>query len=150
MKVILLKDVKGIGKAGELVNAKDGYARNFLFPKGLAKEANEASLKELKDKSESDKFREAEEKKAAEVLAKQISETEVVITTKVGENNKLFGSITSKDIAEILEKDHGIKVDKRKIDIDGGNIKTAGTTFAEVKVYPSIAGKLKISVKEQK
>lgn len=149
MKVILLKDVKGIGKAGELVNAKDGYARNFLFPKGLAKEANDSSLKELKDKKESDKHREAEEKKAAESLAKEISETEIIIKTKVGENNKLFGSITSKDIAELLEKEHGIKVDKRKIDIDGGNIKTAGTTMADIKVYPSIVGKLKISVREQ-
>lgn len=149
MKVILLKDVKGIGRAGELVNAKDGYARNFLFPKGLAKEANDSSLKELKDKKESDKHREAEEKKAAESLAKEISETEIIIKTKVGENNKLFGSITSKDIAELLEKEHGIKVDKRKIDIDGGNIKTAGTTTADIKVYPSIVGKLKISVREQ-
>lgn len=149
MKVILLKDVKGIGKQGELVNAKDGYARNFLFPKGLAKEANDSSLKELKDKQESDKHREAEEKKAAELMAQKINETKVIIKTKVGENNKLFGSITSKEIAELLEKEHGLKVDKRKINIEGGNIKLAGTTLAQVKVYPSIVAKLTISVQEQ-
>ena len=149
MKVILLKDVKGIGKQGELVNAKDGYARNFLFPKGLAKEANDSSLKELKDKQESDKHREAEEKKAAELMAQKINETKVVIKTKVGENNKLFGSITSKEIAELLEKEYGLKVDKRKINIEGGNIKLAGTTVAQVKVYPSIVAKLTITVQEQ-
>lgn len=149
MKVILLKDVKGIGKEGELVNAKDGYVRNFLFPKKLAKEANESNLKELKDKKDSDKHREAEEKASAEKTAEKISKVEIIIKTKVGENGKLFGSITSKDIAEILEKKHGIKVDKRKIEIDGGNIKTSGTTVADVKVYPSIVGKLKITVQEQ-
>ncbi|KNF07142.1 50S ribosomal protein L9 [Gottschalkia purinilytica] len=149
MKVILLQDVKGLGKKGDVVNSKDGYARNFLFPRNLAVEATSSNLKELKDKKESQKFKEEEDLKEAKALAEKISNVKVEIKTKVGDNGKLFGSITTKDIAEQLQKQHNIKVDKRKIDIEGGNIKTAGTTIAEVKVCPSVLAKLKIHVTEQ-
>ena len=149
MKVILLKDVKGLGKKGDVVNSKDGYARNFLFPRKLAEEANTANLKELNEKKGSDKLKKEQELKEAKELAKKISNTKVVIKTKAGENGRLFGSITSKDICEILEKEHDIKIDKRKIIIDGGNIKSMGTTIAEVKVYPSVTSELKIQVTEE-
>ena len=149
MKVILLKDVKGLGKKGEVVNAKDGHARNFLLPRGLAEEANSSNMKELKEKEKSDKLKKEQELKEAKELAKKLSEVKVVIKTKAGENGRLFGSITTKDIGEILEKEHDIVVDRRKIEIDGGNIKSMGTTIADVKVYPSVSAKLKIQVTEE-
>lgn len=149
MKVILLKDVKGLGKKGELVESKDGYARNFLFPRKLAEEANNSNMKELKEKEKSEQLKQEQELEDAKALAKKIEETKVVIKTKSGDGGRLFGSITTKDIADILKKEHGINIDKRKIDIDGGNIKTMGTTQAVAKVYPSITAKFKIQVTEE-
>ena len=149
MKVILLKDVKELGKKGELVEAKDGYARNFLFPRKLAEEVNNSNMKELEEKNESKKLKKKKELESAKELAKKIEETKVVIKTKSGDGGRLFGSITTKDIAEILKSEHGIEIDKRKIEIDGGNIKTMGSTQAEVKVYPSVSAKLKIQVTEE-
>lgn len=149
MKVILLKDVKELGKKGELVEAKDGYARNFLFPRKLAEEANNANMKEMKEKDESKKLKKQQELNDAKELAKKIEETKVVIKTKSGDGGRLFGSITTKDIAEILKSEHDIEIDKRKIEIDGGNIKTMGSTQAEVKVYPAVVAKLKIQVTEE-
>lgn len=149
MKVILLKDVKGLGKKGELVESKDGYARNFLFPRKLAEEANNSNMKELNEKEESKKLKKEKELQQAKELAEKINDTKVVIKTKSGENGKLFGSITTKDIAEILKDEHGIDIDKRKIEIDGGNIKTMGSTFADVKVYPKVTAKFKIQVTEE-
>lgn len=149
MKVILLKDVKDLGKKGELVESKDGYARNFLFPRKLAEEANNSNIKELNEKEESKKLKKEKELQQAKELAEKINEVNVVIKTKSGENGKLFGSITTKDIAEILKDQHGIDIDKRKIEIDGGNIKTMGSTFADVKVYPKVTAKFKIQVTEE-
>ena len=149
MKVILLKDVKELGKKGELVEAKDGYARNFLFPRKLAEEANNANMKEMKEKDESKRLKKQQELNDAKELAKKIEETKVVIKTKSGDGGRLFGSITTKDIAEILKTEHDIEIDKRKIEIDGGNIKTMGSTQAEVKVYPAVVAKLKIQVTEE-
>lgn len=149
MKVILLKDVKELGKKGELVEAKDGYARNFLFPRKLAEEANNANMKEMKEKDESKRLKKQQELNDAKELAKKIEETKVVIKTKSGDGGRLFGSITTKDIAEILKSEHDIEIDKRKIEIDGGNIKTMGSTQAEVKVYPAVVAKLKIQVTEE-
>lgn len=149
MKVILLKDVKDLGKKGEMVESKDGYARNFLFPRKLAEEVNSTNMKEMKEKKESKKLRKEQEVEEAKELAKKIEDTKVVIKTKSGEGGRLFGSITTKDVAEILKEEHGIEVDKRKIEIDGGNIKTMGTAQAEVKVYPAISAKFKIQVTEE-
>ena len=149
MKVILLQDVKDLGKKGELVESKDGYARNFLFPRKLAEEANNSNMKEMNEKKESKKLKKQQELEAAKELAKKIEDTKVVIKTKSGDGGRLFGSITTKDIAEILKDEHDIEVDKRKIELDGGNIKTMGTTEALVKVYPSVTAKFKIQVTEQ-
>lgn len=148
MKVILLKDVKELGKKGDLVEAKDGYARNFLLPRKLAEEATGSNLKEFKEKEKSKKIQAKQELEQAKELAKQIEQTKVVIKTKAGENGRLFGSITTKDVAEVLKKEHKIEVDRRKMEIDGGNIKDMGTTQAEVRVYPSVVARFKIQVTE--
>lgn len=149
MKVILLQDVKGLGKKGEVVNAKDGYARNFLFPKNLATEATQGNVKVLEEQRTAKKIRQEEELARAKELAEKISKFTVEIKSKSGENGKLFGSITTKEIADQLNKQHKIKIDKRKIEVDGGNIKTIGTTMAEVKVYPNVSAKLKVHVSEE-
>lgn len=146
MKLILLKDAKGLGKKGDIINAKDGYARNFLIPKGVAKEATEGNMKVAKEQNEAKKIRKEEELNDAKKLAEKISSLTVEIVSKAGENGKLFGSITSKDVAAYLNKQHKIKIDKRKIEMD--NIKTLGYTNANVKVYPNVSASLKVHVKE--
>lgn len=148
MKVILLQDVKGLGKKGDVVNAKDGYARNFLFPKNLAKEATEGNMKVLEEQKTAKKLRQQEELAKAKELAAKISELTVELKGKSGDNGKLFGSITTKDISEALKKQHNISIDKRKIDIEGGNIKTIGVTNVEIKVYPNVTAELKVKVVE--
>ncbi|EOD00027.1 50S ribosomal protein L9 [Caldisalinibacter kiritimatiensis] len=148
MKVILLKDVKSLGKKGDIVNAKDGYARNFLIPRGLAKEATEGNVKVVEEQKAAKKLREKEKREEAQKLADKISNLTVKIKSKAGENGKLFGSITTKDIAQALNKQHKIKVDKRKIVMDN-NIKSLGARYVEVKVYPQITAKLKVEVVEQ-
>lgn len=147
MQVILLKDVKGLGKKGDIVKAKDGYARNFLFPKGLAKEATKGNVKVLEEQKTADKLRKQQELKEAQELSEQISKLTVKIISKAGDNGKLFGSITSKEIASELKKQHKIEIDKRKINLSG-NIKTLGTTIVDVKVYPGVVAKLKVDVVE--
>lgn len=145
MKVILLKTVKGLGKQGDVVNASDGHARNYLIPKGLAKEATEGSLKVLgKQKAAQDK-RKKEELEEAKKLAAEISKCAIKIKSKAGEGGKLFGSITSKDIADELEKQYKIKVDKRKIVLNS-SIKQVGTIELDVKVYPEVVAKIKVDI----
>ncbi|MEG0641981.1 MAG: 50S ribosomal protein L9 [Clostridium sp.] len=145
MKVILKADVKGTGKKGDVINASDGYARNFLFPKGLAIEATTGNMKSHDLQKAAEAKRKAEELDAAKDLAKKISELTVNLKVKTGDNGKIFGSVTTKDIAEGLEKQHGIKFDKKKVDLKDG-IKIAGTYTVDVKVYPEIVGKLKVSI----
>ena len=145
MKVILLKEVKGIGKAGEIVNASDGHARNYLIPRGLAKEATEGSIKSLQMQKAAEERKKQEEIRAAKELADKMSSLTVGLKGKAGENGKLFGSITSKDIADAIEKQHKIKVDKRKIQLDNP-IRELGSVFIEVKVYPEISAKMKVEV----
>lgn len=149
MKVILLEDVKGLGKKGDLVNAKDGYARNFLFPKGLALEATESSLKTLKEKKAAEEMKKVAEYKKALELKEKIDKASVEIKGKAGEGGRLFGSITSKDIADALNKQYKIKIDKRKIMLDE-NIKTIGTVVTEVRVYPEVTASLRVRVVEEK
>lgn len=146
MKVILLKDIKGTGKRGDVINASDGHARNYLLPRGLAKVATDSSVKELKHQQDSADKRLQEEIDAAQALADKISKIEIKIVSKAGNGGKLFGSITNKDIAELLEKEHGIKVDKKKIAMD--TIKVLGSVYADVKVYKGIIGKMKVMVVE--
>ncbi|MCR2044372.1 50S ribosomal protein L9 [Anaerosalibacter massiliensis] len=149
MKVILLKDIKSLGKAGDLVEAKDGYARNYLFPKGLAIEATEGNLKTLREKKKVEKKKKKEEYNEALKLKKKLDENSVEIKGKAGEGGKLFGSITSKDISAALKKQYNIKIDKRKIDLNE-NIKTLGTTIVDVKIYPEVVASLAVKVIEEK
>lgn len=145
MKVILLKDVKGTGKKGDVVNVSDGHARNFLVPRGLAKEATEGNVSKLKHQQASQKKREEEELAEAKALANKISNLILKFKSKAGDGGKLFGSITSKDIATELKKKHKITVDKRKINLDNP-IKDLGARYVEIKVYPEVTAKLKIEV----
>lgn len=146
MKVILLKDIKGTGKKGDVINASDGHARNYLIPRGLAKEATDGSVKEVQHQKEAADKRKAQELAEAKALADKISSLSIEFKQKVGEGGKLFGAITTKDIAELLEKTHGIKVDKKKIEI--GNIKAIGSFTADLKIYQGVIAKLGVKVSE--
>ncbi len=148
MKVVLLADVKGSGKKGELVNVSDGYARNFLFPKKLAKEANAQALNELKNAEESKEFKIKQETEAAQASADKINGKSVSILAKAGQGGKLFGSVTAKEIAEAIKKQYGVDVDKRKIDTKG-DMKAFGTYECEVKLYSGITATVKAVVTEK-
>ena len=145
MKVILLKDVKGLGKAGDLVNSKDGYARNYLFPKNLAIEATEVNLKKLDEKKSQEAAKIAAEQKEAQELKAKLEKLTVEIKAKGGTGGRLFGSITSADISNELKKQHKINIDKRKIELKE-NIKSVGIAEVEVKLYIEISAKLKVNV----
>ena len=144
MKVVLKQDVKGLGKKGELVNTSDGYARNFLFPKGLAVEANAQSMTELKNREQAQKYKIETETAAAKKAAAEIQGKTIRIKAKAGANGKLFGSVTSKEIAEKLKEEFKLDVDKRKIAVE--DIKQFGTFEFEVKLYQGISAKLFVSV----
>ena len=148
MKVILLQDVKGSGKKGELVTVSDGYARNFLFPRKLAKEANAQAMNELKNREESIRFHIEAEKKSAAEAAEKIEGKTVKIFAKAGQGGKIFGSVTAKEIAEELKKAYGVEIDKRKI-VLSGDIKAFGTYECEVKLYTGISAKIFAMVSEQ-
>ncbi len=148
MKVILTADVKGHGKKGEMVNASDGYARNYLLPKGLAIVADKSAVTEMESKQSAAAYHKEQEKKQAMELAEKIKESVVTFTAKAGENGKLFGSITAKDVAEQLKMQCHLVVDKKKIQLPDG-IKTLGTTNVTVKVYPEITATLKVKVDAQ-
>ena len=145
MVVILLKDVKGTGKAGEVVKLSDGYARNRLIPKGLAKEATEGNIRNLEKQKEIADEKRAEQKAAAQKQAEKINEITLTIRSKGGESGKLFGSITSKDIADALQEQENIKVDKKKIVLDSP-IKQTGSSEVTVKLFPEVTAVLKINV----
>lgn len=147
MQVILNQDVKGQGKKGQLVNVSDGYARNYLLPRGLAKEATNDNLNVLKGKKESLEFKIKTETDEAKAIVEKMKNIEVVIEAKAGENGKLFGSVTSKEVSEELTKQHHIKIDKKKFILPDG-IKTLGVTEVDVKVYTGIVGKVKVRVQE--
>ena len=148
MEVILLKDVKGQGKKGEVVKVSDGYARNFLIPKGYAVEATEQGKKRLREQNAIMQRKRQTEEENAKKRAEKISASSVEFEVKAGENGKLFGSITAKDISEALEKQHGIKVDKKKIVLPEP-IKNIGEYQVEIKVYPENSAQLKVFVKQQ-
>ena len=146
MKVVLKADVKGLGKKGELVNVSDGYARNFLFPRNLASEANAQAMSELKNKEQAEKYRIETETAAAKADAAKIEGKTLKIVAKAGQNGKLFGSVTAKEIAEKIEKEFGIKTDKRKITVE--DIKQFGTYEFEIKLYTGVSAKLFVRVGE--
>lgn len=149
MKVILLDDVKGSGKKGQLVNVSDGYARNFLIPRKLAKEANAQALNELKNAEQAKKHKIETEKANAEETAKRLSGKTIKIEAKAGQEGKLFGSVTSKEIAGELQKVYGVTVDKRKIETKE-DIKNYGTYECEIKLYTGISAKIYVTVGEKK
>jgi len=144
MQIILLQDVKGLGKKDSVVNVAEGYARNFLFPRGLAVEASAGALKGLAQQKEAADKRKAKEQKEAEALKAKLEGMEVMITTRAGEGGRLFGSITNKDVADTLKAKYNIDIDKRKIELE--SIKALGAYVATVKLYPNIAAKLKVQV----
>ncbi|EFM63935.1 ribosomal protein L9 [Peptostreptococcus stomatis DSM 17678] len=148
MKVILLKDVKGTGKKGEIKEVSDGYARNFLLKKGVAVEANQANMKELDEKSKSKERKALIEYEEAVLLGKQMENVNIQIEVKSGEGGRLFGSITSKEIAEQLKKQKNIDIDKRKILMDEP-IRTLGSTLVEIKLHQKVITKIRVDVKEK-
>ncbi len=146
MKVVLLQDVKGHGKKGELCNVSDGYARNFLFPKKLAVEADNAALNELKNREQAAAHHKQEEINAAKATADALNGKEVVIKAKAGSNGKLFGSVTSKEIAAEIKNKLGIEIDKKKMSV--ADIKNFGEYTAEIKLYQGITAKINVKVTE--
>ena len=146
MKVVLLQDVKGHGKKGELCNVSDGYARNFLFPKKLAVEADNAALNELKNREQAAAHHKQEEINAAKATADALNGKEIVIKAKAGSNGKLFGSVTSKEIAAEIKNKLGIEIDKKKMSV--ADIKNFGEYTAEIKLYQGIVAKINVKVTE--
>lgn len=148
MKVILNEDIKGVGKKNEIINASDGYARNFLFPKKLAVPADAKNMSLLNAKKASEKHKKDVELEEARKTQEKMKTIVVQVHTKAGENGKTFGSITSKEIAENLEAQFKIKVDKKKITLNEP-IKTLGTYIVNVKLFEGVVGKLTVSVTEK-
>ncbi|RVU53963.1 50S ribosomal protein L9 [Anaerosphaera multitolerans] len=145
MKVILLKDDKNLGKAGDLVEAKDGYARNFLIPRKIAIEATSENMEKWKEQKAIEAAEEEERKQNALVLKKEIEKGKITLTAKAGEGGRLFGAITSKDIQEGIKEQLKLDIDKKKIDLKE-NIKTKGITKVDIKLYPEINAILKVVV----
>jgi len=145
MKVILTQDVKDLGKKDSMVDVSDGHARNYLFPRKLAIEANAGNMNIMKQKNAAEKNKKNKQIEAANALVATLAEVTVSLKAKGGENGKLFGSITNKEIAEKLLADHKLDIDKKKIHLTDP-IKSVGTFEVEVKIYPEISGKLKVVV----
>lgn len=146
MKVILLADVKGHGKKGELCSVSDGYARNFLFPRKLATEANAAAMNELKNREAAAAHHIAEDKAAAEAAKSKLDGKTVTIHAKAGASGKLFGAVTTKEVCEAISSALGVEIDRRKVSV--GDIKAHGDYTAEIKLYAGISAAVKIQVTE--
>lgn len=147
MKVILLQDVKGTGLKGQIINVAEGYARNFLFPRKAAIEANDSNMKELERQKGLVDAKKAQELAEARALGAKLKDLQVVVHAKTGGGNRLFGAITNKDIGDALEKNHGIVLDRRKIEIKGA-IKTLGEQEVVVRLHPEVVLTIKIMVAE--
>ena len=145
MKVILLQDIKGVGKKDQIINANDGYARNYLFPKKLAVEATAGNLGNLKSKQESNQYRKDMQKEEAIEIASKLKDITLTIKVKAGENGKIFGGVTAKEISENLKAQHNIQIDKKKINLTE-TIKTLGTVNVDIKLYEGVTAKLKVQV----
>ena len=145
MKVILKADIKGVGKKDQIINASDGYARNFLFPKNLAVEANNENLSKLKAKQDSAKYQKDQEKQEAIKIAEKLGKISLKIPVKAGENGKIFGGVSAKEIAEKLQQDYQITVDKKKIDLKE-TIKTLGVQTVDIRLFEGVIGTLKLDI----
>ncbi len=148
MKVILKQDVKTLGKKESMVEVSDGYARNFLLPRGLAVEASSSNINVMNTKKEAEKTKKERELAQAKELAEKLKGITVVIKSKAGENGKLFGSITNKDIADRLKSSFKLDIDKKKINIPDA-LKSLGTTEVEIKLYPEVTGKLTVKIEQE-
>lgn len=148
MKVILMSDIKNIGKKDQIINASDGYARNFLFPKKLAIEANAKNLADLKGRNDSKQHKKDVEKKEAQQIASKLEKITLKIEVKAGENGKIFGGVSTKEISEQLEKQHNIKIDKKKIELKE-TIKNLGTFNINAKLFEGVNGNIKIHIISQ-
>ena len=144
MKVILLQDVKKMGKKGDVIEASDGYARNYLFPRKLAEEATANALHVVNAKKENERRKKLAELEAAQKLAAELKGKEVTIDAKAGDNGRLFGAITNKDVAEVVNSQFNLKIDKKKIVVN--TIKVAGEYEVEVKLYPEVSTKIKVII----
>lgn len=147
MKVILLQDVKNMGKKGDVVEASDGYARNFLFPKKLAEQANNNNLHVLNAKKENERKKKLAELEEAQKLASELKGKEITIKAKVGDSGRLFGAITNKDVAALINTQFKLAIDKKKVVMD--TIKVAGTYDIEIKLYPEVTTKMKVIIVQQ-
>lgn len=145
MKVILKADIKGVGKKDQVINASDGYVRNFLFPKKLAVEANKENMSKLKAKEDSNAYRKEQEKEEAKKIAKKMEGIQLKVSVQSGENGKIFGGVSAKEIADLLKANYNIEVDKKKIDLKE-TIKTLGLHTINIKLYEGVIGKLKVDV----
>jgi large subunit ribosomal protein L9 len=145
MKVILKQDVKGLGKKEQMVEASDGYARNFLFPRGLAVEASATNLNIMKTKKEAEAQKKEREIAQAKEMAKKIKDITLTLKVKAGDNGKLFGSITSKDVAEAMKAQQKLEIDKKKL-VMPDSLKSVGTFEVEVKLYPEISSKFTVKI----
>lgn len=145
MKVILTQDVKSQGKKGELINVSEGYARNFLFPKKLAVEADAKAMNELKNREASIQYKLETDRAAAKATAEKLEKVTVQVTVTGGADGRLYGSVTAKEIAELLKAQHGIEIDRRKIVMNEA-IKAYGSYKYDVKLFPDVVGKLTVSV----
>lgn len=149
MKVILTQDVKSVGKKGQLVEVSEGYGTNFLLPKKLAIPATKSNINELKNKESAEEHRKEVEYQNAQELAEKLKSSDVKIYAKLGENGKLFGSITNKEISAEIEKQHNIKLDKKKIVLDE-SIKTLGVHTVVIKLHPKVSVKVNVQILEMK
>ena len=145
MKVILKQDIKGVGKKDQVINASDGYARNFLFPKKLAVEANGTNMSELKAMENSKAFKKSQEKEEAIKISDKLSKIQLKVPVKAGENGKIFGGVSAKEISELLKENYKIEIDKKKIELKEA-IKTLGVQTVTIKLFEGVTGKLKIDV----
>ena len=145
MKLILIQDVKSLGKKDSVVEVSDGYGRNYLIPKGLAVEASKGNLNEIQNKKEAEKNKKAREEAKAKELAEKIQGKTFTIKAKAGENGKLFGAVSNKDVADVIEADTKLAIDKKKIEL-GEPVKSIGIYDVEAKIYPGVSAKFKIDV----
>lgn len=145
MKVILKADIKGVGKKDQVINASDGYARNFLFPKNLAVEANAENMSKLKARQDSNAYKKSQEKEEAKKIAEKLSKILLKVSVKAGENGKIFGGVSAKEISDLLKEEYKIEVDKKKIELKE-TIKTLGVRTITIKLYEGVIGSLKIDV----
>ena len=144
MKVILLKDIKGTGKKDQIIEASDGFARNYLFPRKLAVEASASNLNAIENAKSAQSHRKEVERQEAQELAKKMGDMVVEITVRAGENGRLYGKVTNQEVADALKAKYGMDIDKRKITVDA--VKNVGETTALIKLYPEISAKIKLNI----